>query len=68
MPGMVSTTGLKSRSTAPAMNGIVRELSLLAQQIGVAQNPQGGWNTMEIELGPITRVTLNGKLVNGFDP
>ena len=41
----------------------------LSRSTQLAQNPQGEWNTMDIELaGPITRVTLNGKLVNEFDP
>ena len=36
----------------------------LSRSTQLAQNPQGEWNTMDIELaGPITRVTLNGKLV-----
>lgn len=31
------------------------------------QKPQGEWNTMEIELrGPVTRVRVNGKIVNEF--
>jgi len=31
------------------------------------QKPQGEWNVMEIELrGPVTRVTLNGVLVNEY--
>lgn len=31
------------------------------------QKPKGEWNTMEIELrGPVTRVTLNGVLVNEY--
>lgn len=32
-----------------------------------AQKPDGEWNTMEIELaGPVTRVRLNGELVNEY--
>lgn len=31
------------------------------------QKPKGEWNTMEIELrGPVTRITLNGVLVNEY--
>jgi hypothetical protein len=34
-----------------------------------AQKPATEWNTLDIQLhGPITRVYLNGKLVNRFDP
>ncbi|HET8546400.1 MAG TPA: DinB family protein, partial [Bryobacteraceae bacterium] len=34
-----------------------------------AQKPRGEWNTLDIQLdGQITRVYLNGKLVNRFDP
>lgn len=41
----------------------------LSRSTKLAQKPQGEWNTMDIELlGPITRVTLNGELVNEFDP
>lgn len=41
----------------------------LSRSTKMAQKPQGEWNTMDIELaGPITRVTLNGELVNTFDP
>ena len=41
----------------------------LSRSTQLAQNPPGEWNTMDIELaGPVTRVTLNGKLVNEFDP
>lgn len=41
----------------------------LSRSTKLAQKPQGEWNTMEIELaGPITRVRLNGELVNEFDP
>jgi hypothetical protein len=33
-----------------------------------AQKPAGEWNTMDIQLaGQITRITLNGQLVNEFD-
>lgn len=32
-----------------------------------AQKPSGEWNTMDIELrGPVTKITLNGKLVNTY--
>jgi hypothetical protein len=41
----------------------------LSRSTKLAQKPQGEWNTMDIELaGPITRVVLNGELVNEFDP
>jgi hypothetical protein len=31
------------------------------------QKPAGEWNTLEIELkGPLTRISLNGKVVNEF--
>src|SRR4051794_22428368 len=41
----------------------------LSRSTKLAQKPQGEWNVMEIELaGPITRVKLNGELVNEFDP
>jgi hypothetical protein len=34
-----------------------------------AQKPRGEWNTLDIQLdGPMTRVYLNGRLVNRFDP
>lgn len=36
---------------------------------GRPARPHGEWNTMEIELdGPRVRVTLNGEVVNAFDP
>lgn len=41
----------------------------LSKSTKLSQKPQGQWNTMEIELaGPITRVKLNGELVNEYDP
>jgi Domain of Unknown Function (DUF1080)/DinB superfamily len=41
----------------------------LSRSTKLAQKPQGEWNTMDIELdGAITRVRLNGELVNEFDP
>lgn len=41
----------------------------LSRSTKLAQKPQGEWNVMEIELsGPITRVKLNGELVNEYDP
>lgn len=41
----------------------------LSRSTKLAQKPQGEWNTMDIELsGPVTRVRLNGELVNEFDP
>ena len=46
--------------------GAIYSLSKVAKQ---AQKTGGEWNTMEIQLdGPVTRVTLNGELVNEFKP
>ena len=41
----------------------------LSKSTDPSQKPAGEWNTMDIELsGPMTRVFLNGKKVNEFDP
>ena len=41
----------------------------LSRSTKLAQKSNGEWNTMDIELaGPITRVILNGELVNEFNP
>ena len=42
----------------------------LSRSTKLAQKPQGEWNTMDIELAgsDYTRVSLNGELVNEFDP
>lgn len=46
--------------------GAIYSLSKVTKR---AQKPSGEWNTMDITLdGPITRITLNGELVNVFDP
>ncbi|HYZ83735.1 MAG TPA: family 16 glycoside hydrolase [Bryobacteraceae bacterium] len=46
--------------------GAIYSLSPSTKQV---QKPAGEWNTLDIELqGPVTRVTLNGTLVNEFKP
>jgi hypothetical protein len=46
--------------------GAVYSLSPVTRR---TQKPQGEWNVMEIQLdGPVTRIKLNGELVNVFDP
>lgn len=46
--------------------GAIYSLSKVSKR---AMKPGGEWNTMDIALdGAITRVTLNGELVNTFDP
>ncbi len=46
------------------MTGAIYSLSRATKK---AQKPAGEWNTMEIQLnGPITKVMLNGELVNEF--
>ena len=46
------------------MTGAIYSLSRATKK---AQKPAGEWNTMDIQLdGPVTRVTLNGQLVNEF--
>ena len=46
------------------MTGAIYSLSRATKR---AQKPTGEWNTMEIELdGKVTRVRLNGELVNEF--
>jgi Domain of Unknown Function (DUF1080)/DinB superfamily len=46
------------------MTGAIYSLSRAVKK---AQKPTGEWNTMEIQMdGPLTRVTLNGEVVNEF--
>lgn len=46
------------------MTGAIYSLSRATKK---AQKPAGEWNTMEIQMdGPLTRVTLNGEVVNEF--
>ena len=46
------------------MTGAIYSLSRATKK---AQKPAGEWNTMEIQMdGPVTKVMLNGELVNEF--
>lgn len=46
--------------------GAIYSLSKAMKQ---AQKPVGEWNTLEIQMdGPVTRITLNGEVVNVYDP
>lgn len=47
------------------MTGAIYSLSRAMKK---AQKPANEWNTMDIQFdGPVTRITLNGELVNEFD-